>query len=516
LKRQSDFSEMVKNHQSDIEEQISTLQQKMSNNSQDSVHSLESLQESLATLEKNYENSKVNLLVDEAEKSLNTIIKKMNDAGIKSAKTLKGVNTCINTEYSKYQKYLNDTQDKEYTPLQCPCCNEQLCITAEGGLEKYETITNTSQSPEYTQKAKIIASLKDELSMIYGILSTTKKTKTPLISEKEYLKQKADISHKLVMITTMQNQLSQLQSQGLPKSLFTIKNKLDAESKQFSIKFTSSFSEDKIVELQKTISEYESSLHSFKQTNQSRSNLEKNISNLEEKIQEIDISKFENDITQISEYEKSLSELQQKVSDNATHISKCQNKLQQAILYEEYTSKKQELENLELEQRKCQEKIHDLLKEMEGMMTYEDINKKAELLAIDSTITNINEHARVHLDNMFSDPICIQLETDTGGNAASGVGKLNIVVEYKGAVYANIEQLSGGERQRINLAFLLAINDMLGGRLLMLDECLNNLDLETNTFILDYLKRDDISQNRNILVVSHEAINGLFDNIVKI
>ena len=62
-------------------------------------------------------------------------------------------------------------------------------------------------------------------------------------------------------------------------------------------------------------------------------------------------------------------------------------------------------------------------------MGLEEISRQAELLAIESTITNINEHAKIHLDNMFTDPISILINSVDSKNG----GRLNIDVEYKGS-----------------------------------------------------------------------------------
>jgi len=76
--------------------------------------------------------------------------------------------------------------------------------------------------------------------------------------------------------------------------------------------------------------------------------------------------------------------------------------------------------------------------------------------------------------------------------------------------------LSGGEKQKCELAFLLAVHDILGGKILMLDERLNNMDTEVNMDVLNFLKRCCSGTNRIILVISHEAVHGVFDHVIDI
>jgi ABC-type Mn2+/Zn2+ transport system ATPase subunit len=88
---------------------------------------------------------------------------------------------------------------------------------------------------------------------------------------------------------------------------------------------------------------------------------------------------------------------------------------------------------------------------------------------------------------------------------------MNTVVRYKGDE-SSMDDLSGGETQRVELAFLLAVNDMIGSPMILLDECLNNLDAEINMDVLSQLR--DLSGGKIILVISHEAVEGVFDEIV--
>ena len=58
------------------------------------------------------------------------------------------------------------------------------------------------------------------------------------------------------------------------------------------------------------------------------------------------------------------------------------------------------------------------------------------------------------------------------------------------------------------------MNDIVGSPFLLLDECLNNLDGETHTFILDFLRQT--CQGKLILVVAHEAAAAKFDEVVAV
>ena len=162
-------------------------------------------------------------------------------------------------------------------------------------------------------------------------------------------------------------------------------------------------------------------------------------------------------------------------------------------------------------------------KELEAAMTLESLNKKAEVLSVDNVVDSINENSKRHLERMFSDEINVTLENAKSTKSVNSDGtktkiQISTHLQYKGSVYDSVDQLSGGERQRCNLAFLLAINEHIGSGVVILDECLNNLDSDTNYEILEYLKEyvQNECPDKLILVVSHEAVSGIFDHIVDV
>ena len=173
-----------------------------------------------------------------------------------------------------------------------------------------------------------------------------------------------------------------------------------------------------------------------------------------------------------------------------------------------------DVEKLRRKIENANNKYDDLEKQLEGFYGLEEAGKEAEIIALEETVKSINEHARIYLEQMFEDPILVRLEC-IKDNGKKGIKlQLNTVVEYQGETYEDIEELSGGERQRCDMAYLLAVNDMLGSNILMLDECLNNLDSSINKEVLSLVR--DMCGHKMIMVVSHEAVKGVFDSEVEI
>jgi len=202
--------------------------------------------------------------------------------------------------------------------------------------------------------------------------------------------------------------------------------------------------------------------------------------------------------------EHEINEYQRQLVEHTRAMTQCQRQLQ-------IVQRVEELQRLKEERDRTQLSLTAEEAKLRGAHGLEEASRQAEVLAIERTIQSINEHAQVYLSEMFGDDIVVRLESfKRGGDKPT----MNVSVAYKGGEYAGVDELSGGERQRCNLAFILAVNDMLGSPLLLLDECINNLDAEVHADVLEILKRS--CQGKLVLVVSHEAVHGVFDEVIEV
>jgi ABC-type transport system involved in cytochrome bd biosynthesis fused ATPase/permease subunit len=108
----------------------------------------------------------------------------------------------------------------------------------------------------------------------------------------------------------------------------------------------------------------------------------------------------------------------------------------------------------------------------------------------------------------------IEIESFKEVKANKGPSKpqINIKIDYKG-FEVDINSLSGGERDRLDLSFTLSLAEIFGSRMLMLDESISSLDYDNSSNVLEGLKEN--YKGRSILIVSHQANEGFFDDIVK-
>lgn len=187
-------------------------------------------------------------------------------------------------------------------------------------------------------------------------------------------------------------------------------------------------------------------------------------------------------------------------------------------LIEEYMIYRKEFENYEKWKQKyedvlfCEQRCRESLNIAETVLRK---IKETESTATVNTIENINTHLQFYLEKFFTDPIHVEInafeETKTGEKKPC----INIKVDYKGSV-CDIESLSGGERARVELAICLSINNMIGGKILLLDEVFSSLNEEYINEIIDLLKQETIESDKLIICIVHQAVHGSFDHVISL
>lgn len=182
--------------------------------------------------------------------------------------------------------------------------------------------------------------------------------------------------------------------------------------------------------------------------------------------------------------------------------------------YEAYVNSKKKIKGLTSKSTVANEELENLETRLEGFKGLKKSIKEAMIVAMTDTIVRINYHAAIHLEKLFDIPISFKLTGLTTTQKGKTSLKMSSNILYNGEEYQSIDEMSRGERQRCNLSFLLAVNDMIGSKFLMLDECLNSMDVSAKREVLDVL--EDMGGERLILLASHEAVQGVFNNVINV
>lgn len=402
----------------------------------------------------------------------------------------------------------------------CPKCksnltlqNDALAIKKGAPLKKDYKVLIIEQEGIVASHRLNIDILSKQLEKLNEVLDDSK-IKIPVVP-KFSLEDASDIIEKVKDIekqeTEIQTLKEQINKKILPKSLETLNRDVKSKRNKFPKNFKVTLSVD---ECQNKISEYQKTIDESQRQRNEIDKLTKEIQNRNTEIKKID-GKIgtnrklpSNAKNEMSRLEKELNNFTKEMTKYTNRLTELQKDLELIQKYNEYQRAKKEVAKLEGDIVKIKENAEIIDKKLEGCLGLEKTCEEAQILAMKQKVTSLNTHASLYLDAMFEDPITVRLETKASN-------KFTTYIEYKGSKYNSVDEFSGGEKQRCDLAFMLAVNDMVGSNIIMLDECLNNLNASINMDVLSYLK-DLKAETKLILVVSHEAVEGVFDDIINI
>lgn len=138
---------------------------------------------------------------------------------------------------------------------------------------------------------------------------------------------------------------------------------------------------------------------------------------------------------------------------------------------------------------------------------------KAESLSISTIVNTINVNVKEYLDNFFrEEPISVKINTFKEVNK-NKKPQINVDIGYK-SMSCDPSTLSGGEYDRVQMAFTLAIADLVQSPIILLDESISSLDEKTSSSILKSITSN--IHNKSIINVAHQVCKGSFTEIVKL
>lgn len=413
-------------------------------------------------------------------------------------------------EITKKMLSLEKQDDVKYT---CPLCDVELVIIDDAltQFDPKEHVEDVVKEINKTKKAREV--LRDrikDLNRLAGLFVTLEEYKSDYI---------------------LYNNLPEIPSfdlegyNKLEKSFNDNKNRIELERQ-----YTEKIYPSSIIELRKRTEQLQPSTIPKRDAaivSKKLNTLKENLATERKRI--VDYSTYRNAIKKRKETIKELEMRLPKTDVRGGDITEIIEKLEVEI--NEYQEKYEGMEHLrDLEKVfRVQEEIKELelsleetidaeekaVKEHSGALALQKAGKDAEIVALSSTLRAINEYAGLYLEKLFTEPILVKLDCEkknASGNAPKKLS-MNTQLIYRGASYNSIKEMSTGEKQRADMAFLLGINDMVGSRIIILDECLSYIDAEFHSEVLSMLR--EISKEKLIIVVSHESMTGVFDQIVK-
>lgn len=513
------LNEAVKAHYSALDEKIAKIRNSISIESSESAHDrveeLERQAEELAEQAREYDVRKS--IAETSRKQKDEAKKKLAEL-FKQIKTNRSFATDASPTLSQIKtpnKMIAFLQSISKICLTCPSCHVSLSYDEHTKTAEIEPSTCDSQT-------SIGASRLEAMRYIKLIEDSGKALSVEIDDPGSDRPPVDDAVKELNRLKRIIEELETLEKRELSVTLFKMGDKIRVAAELLKI----DDSIDAAVDfLEKNNAEtYKSALEDAKQNQnemkrtrgkieETKAEITKRKAFIKKLKADLPSSKIQNDI---SEMEKKLSSMTQRSGEINADITTLRDLLDSFADYEKYLAYQTTLEGVKKKIKICKSKMKKLDGRLEGLYGLQEAGKEAEILSLEETVRSINEHAKFYLDEMFDEPISVRLSCVKelkSGNKGPKL-QMNTIIEQNGVVGGDIDDLSGGERQRCDMAFLLAVNDMLGAKMLLLDECLNNLDAEINTEVLSMI-RDLCGGDKMILVVSHEAVRGIFDSEVQ-
>lgn len=445
-------------------------------------------------------------------------------------------NTSLQKELSKLEVLFQKLNSRRICgeTYECPKCKTNLYFSEDGvlsimeideknkGENVEEQIKLTKKDIENVKKLQLqtvewIKTIKD----ISELLSKKPLEYTVFFDNEKFLRNRdqiLEIKNKKEKLEKLSETLSILQTEDISKYPLSIKSlflEVEEKKKIFPKKFKP-FSN--LNEMKENYEKLKEKISEERRKRSDTLSVDKEISTRQSKLKIIENSLSKNflssDENKIQTLEKEFEELRTRSISISEKLSLLHETLSVAIDQEKYHKDVERLEILSQEIHSAKEELELYQRQLEGALGLIHSDKEAQILSLKTTLSKINSYSKFYLDKMFEDddPMHVTLQSHKLSSTGDTIAKINTNIVYKGQTYNSFDEFCGGEGQKCELAFLFGVNDMLGSNMVFLDECINNLDSENNMKTLYLLKK--ICGNKLVVVISHEAIVGIFDEVI--
>lgn len=233
-----------------------------------------------------------------------------------------------------------------------------------------------------------------------------------------------------------------------------------------------------------------------------------------------EMEKLEDELEELKSFserrftESDLQRLEEQEIQNTERMHVLVEQLNDLYQQKENYSKTIELEQLKAELAKINGSLIDAQSHYSASVLLTNLTQKAETIALEAVVENINLTAQDYLTAFFvEDPMEARISLVKEKGTKNEKQQIFITVHYKGMVM-DVDLLSGGEYDRVVLAFMLSLMELNQSSLILLDECISSLDLDTATNVCEFIHQR--SRNRCVILIAHQIVTGIFDNVLLI
>jgi DNA repair exonuclease SbcCD ATPase subunit len=407
----------------------------------------------------------------------------------------------LHKEYQGIQKELTslETIDQEYQNLQqqkqkllelfegqyqCPKCHTHLCLLNN------ELVEGESQSCLSTsQKKKMVQHLDKQMDQLQNSLKSLEHYRSKIVELEEQI--------------DPEERVEDLEKDYQWISGYYQKNR-DQASKQQIIQKQQKQLRDKIIP-ELSIEHCNDYLQRIGQQKQILDKIKYFQSQFDELNAQNPDNNLNNDSNNIQTIQTQLKTIEQQIKEykSQQHLFELyQIKMEQ---YNKYIQHQNTLE-------KVQKEMEQLEKQMTAVLEFKQLILKTESEIIDQKTLEISQRVNQYLEQIFSEPITVELKTIKRTQTSNEKVQVQLEVYYKN-MKCDVSLLSGGEQARMNLAFILAFASIFKSPLLLLDECTSNLDQELTEIVMEQIQNVGIPK---VILIAHQIVEGNFKQILNV
>lgn len=166
--------------------------------------------------------------------------------------------------------------------------------------------------------------------------------------------------------------------------------------------------------------------------------------------------------------------------------------------------------------------LSDISLRCDALNRLRDLSENAETEILKRCMYHLEASTNEFLENSFDHPISLHLGTEKESKTTSRKKHtLTVSVEtcredQQSTIKRTIDGFSGGETDRISLGFSMALTSLSKFPVIILDECISSLDTELRDKVIRALRSQAKASNKAVVLVCHDALEGLFDNVINV
>ena len=151
-----------------------------------------------------------------------------------------------------------------------------------------------------------------------------------------------------------------------------------------------------------------------------------------------------------------------------------------------------------------------------GNITIDDINyKDIKTSSLKENITFVNQSEKLFSGTIYQNIVCFRNISQTEFDLVCKICLIDKIASKKPLRYLSnvkdaLTNLSGGEKQQI----ILARNLLKNGSIIIVDEALSEVDIDTETTIIENIRK--FYKEKTLIYVSHKDLRHLFNNSIRI